>query len=279
MSVIDKLRALASDLSAEGLPSIARRIDAILDAEQDETADPLKAFIAHCRTRAGEFVAPGCMASAERASWLATAAKAAAFSESLAAPSASPGTEHRCLRCGVSWTAPVEPCPQCDAPEGQPEGSEHEHVWERHQNVTTRGYVMSPYEACKCGAARPAAPAPVPVHNHPPYRPPCNERVLADGSLRGACMDAPVPDDEDVGLLAGLIVDLTDEPMWSAVVIAKDILDAGWVSPDAHAQAVRDALRALAERIAGAIEAIHWRSGLADAVRDLAARIAREAVR
>lgn len=36
----DKLQALASDLSAEGLPSIARRIDAILDAEQDETADP-----------------------------------------------------------------------------------------------------------------------------------------------------------------------------------------------------------------------------------------------
>lgn len=27
------------------------------------------------------------------------------------------------------------------------------------------------------------------VHNHPPYRPVCNERVLPDGTLRGACLD------------------------------------------------------------------------------------------
>ena len=27
------------------------------------------------------------------------------------------------------------------------------------------------------------------VHNHPPYRPVCNERRLPDGQLRGACLD------------------------------------------------------------------------------------------
>lgn len=26
------------------------------------------------------------------------------------------------------------------------------------------------------------------VHNHPPYRPVCNERVI-DGQLRGACLN------------------------------------------------------------------------------------------
>jgi len=29
-----------------------------------------------------------------------------------------------------------------------------------------------------------------PVHNHPPYDPPCNER-LVDGQLRGACLTDP----------------------------------------------------------------------------------------
>lgn len=27
------------------------------------------------------------------------------------------------------------------------------------------------------------------VHNHPPYRPVCPERLLPDGTLRGACLD------------------------------------------------------------------------------------------
>lgn len=39
------------------------------------------------------------------------------------------------------------------------------------------------------------------VHNHPPYRPVCNERVV-DGQLRGACMtDADVR--EALGKLDG----------------------------------------------------------------------------
>lgn len=106
---------------------------------QDETADPLNAFIAHCRARAGEFVAPGCMASAERASWLATAAKAAAFSESLPA-------------------SPVSP--------GEPEGSEQckcfvtpEETWTRYGSAVEPGSQMEPNPDCRVHF--PAAPAPV----------------------------------------------------------------------------------------------------------------------
>lgn len=110
-----------------------------LDLAQDETADPLNAFIAHCRARAGEFVAPGCMASAERASWLATAAKAAAFSESLPA-------------------SPVSP--------GEPEGSEQckcfvtpEETWTRYGSAVEPGSQMEPNPDCRVHF--PAAPAPV----------------------------------------------------------------------------------------------------------------------
>ena len=49
--------------------------------------------------------------------------------------------------------APVEP----DAGERE---HEHEHVWERRQNVTTKGSVMPAIEVCGCGAAR-HADAPV----------------------------------------------------------------------------------------------------------------------
>lgn len=46
-----------------------------------------------------------------------------------------------------------------------------------------------------CGSCRSCVPEPpafpykpVRVHNHPPYRPVCNERVV-DGQLRGACLN------------------------------------------------------------------------------------------
>lgn len=43
---------------------------------------------------------------------------------------------------------------------------EHEHVWRRHQNVTTSGYALPPYEACvECGVARQVDEEAVPVRN------------------------------------------------------------------------------------------------------------------
>lgn len=36
------------------------------------------------------------------------------------------------------------------------QATEHVHQWTRHQNVTSKGYVMPAYEVCECGAARTA---------------------------------------------------------------------------------------------------------------------------
>lgn len=48
----------------------------------------------------------------------------------------------------------AEPIP-ADTPQTSDwEPEDHEHVWQRRQNVTSSGYAMPPYDVCRCGAAR-----------------------------------------------------------------------------------------------------------------------------
>lgn len=82
-----------------------------------------------------------------------------------------------------------------------------------------------PFRYCPCGwtetAPDPSAKPEV-VHNHPPYRPPCNERMV-DGRLQGACLAETAPDPSE---RAG--EELTDgerKRFWQAVCEWNDVDD------------------------------------------------------
>lgn len=65
----------------------------------------------------------------------------------------------------------------------------HEHEWSRHQNVTSKGYAMRPYEACACGAARPEEPDAAP--SRPPVAPEEHAETVRElERVRGQLADA-----------------------------------------------------------------------------------------
>ena len=115
-------------------------------------------------------------------------------------------------------------------PEGQPEGSEccecfvtPEETWTRYGSAVEPGSQMEPNPDCRVHF--PAAPA-------------------------------PVPDDEAVETLARLIHAAEgdeDGDAWETRT-ARAALAAGYVSPEAHAAAVREAVQAHGERIAEALQ-------------------------
>src|SRR5690349_2016208 len=85
-------------------------------------------------------------------------------------------------------------------------------------------------------AARPAADL---FHNHPPYRPMCNEREV-DGQLRGACLNddgtpaeaLPLGELEALAdaLRFGVMVSDTDEGRMFRESIARRVLASDWLA-------------------------------------------------
>ena len=132
------------------------------------------------------------------------------------------------------------------------------------------GAIMHTSDRCAL-RPRPAAPAPVPdtcpdcghsPHGSIGFCP--NMASDNECSCTSIYTTVPVPDDEAVEALAALLDSLAIKRETETIgqydrrraraILAK-LVELGWVSPEAHAAAVREAVQALGERIAEAFEA------------------------
>lgn len=105
-----------------------------------------------------------------------------------------------------------------------------------------------------------------PVHNHPPYRPPCNERVV-DGRLRGACLSdlATPPAEPDAGGEG-----LTADEVASLRYAAGMILSGSWNWEDSDvAHEVADGLVRALDALADRERVLRDRIAEVEAERDL----------